>query len=327
MNYKKVYDRIIAEAERQCRYKTGYYERHHILPKSLGGDDDPDNLVYLTAREHFICHWLLTKIYPDGEEHWKALNAFRMMRAENPKQTRYQTKITARVYANLKEEYAVLQSKRVSGKGNPMFGRSHSEQARQKISKANSGRVQPQYEKEKQIVAQTGKKRKPFSKEWRENLSKAGSGENNSMYGKQHTDESKQKMREKALGRKQSAETIQKKADAIRGLKREKKHCIHCGKDVAVNGYARWHGDNCKFFTVAEVGLRNSETEQVYPISNERRRELEDMDVDPTESKTKVLFAKLYTIAEQEAQIAKRNLRPELQKAYDDYFLIQRLKQ
>jgi len=92
----------------------------------------------------------------------------------------------------------------------------------------------------------TGRKRDPFSKEWIEKLSKAKQGENNFMYGKTHTEETRQKMREKATGRKQSAETIQKKADAIRGSKREKKLCPHCNQYVAVNGYARWHGDNCK---------------------------------------------------------------------------------
>ena len=71
------------------------------------------------------------------------------------------------------------------------------------------------------------------------------SGENNPRYGAVISDDTKQKMREKAIGRTQSAETIQKKADAIRGSKREKKFCPHCQQQVAVNGYARWHGDNC----------------------------------------------------------------------------------
>jgi hypothetical protein len=43
-----------------------------------------------------------------------------------------------------------------------------------------------------------------------------------------------------------SAPFFIKKAEAIRGLKREKKLCLHCHELVAVNGYARWHGDNCK---------------------------------------------------------------------------------
>jgi hypothetical protein len=70
--------------------------------------------------------------------------------------------------------------------------------------------------------------------------------ERNGMYGKTHRAASVELIRQKAIGRKQSAETIAKKAEAIRGSKREKKLCSHCNQEVAVNGYARWHGDNCK---------------------------------------------------------------------------------
>ena len=66
------------------------------------------------------------------------------------------------------------------------------------------------------------------------------------MHGKNHNESTVEMIRQKAIGRKQSAETIAKKAEAIRGTKREKKLCPHCNKEVAVNGYARWHGDNCK---------------------------------------------------------------------------------
>lgn len=39
----------------------GVHEKHHILPKSLGGSNERSNIVCLTYREHFIAHWLLTK--------------------------------------------------------------------------------------------------------------------------------------------------------------------------------------------------------------------------------------------------------------------------
>lgn len=39
-----------------------YYEKHHIIPKSIGGTNDKSNLIFLTAREHYICHMLLTKM-------------------------------------------------------------------------------------------------------------------------------------------------------------------------------------------------------------------------------------------------------------------------
>jgi hypothetical protein len=66
------------------------------------------------------------------------------------------------------------------------------------------------------------------------------------MYGKSHSEDTKQKQREKALGRKQSEDTKKKIGEAAKGSKREKKLCPHCNQLVAVNGYARWHEDNCK---------------------------------------------------------------------------------
>jgi len=74
MNYQKVYDDLIAKC--QARQSIdGYKERHHIIPKSLGGSNDSSNLVDLTAREHFIAHFLLAKIY--GGTQWHAIKRMR----------------------------------------------------------------------------------------------------------------------------------------------------------------------------------------------------------------------------------------------------------
>ena len=59
MNYEKIYREL---TNRDSRAK--YTEIHHIIPKCMGGTDDKSNLVKLTAREHYIAHKLLTKIYP-----------------------------------------------------------------------------------------------------------------------------------------------------------------------------------------------------------------------------------------------------------------------
>ena len=80
-------------------------------------------------------------------------------------------------------------------------------------------------------------------------MSKSKQGENNNRYGVEVLESTRQKIREKAIGRKQSAETVQKKADAIRGSKREKKLCPHCNQQIAVNTYPRFHGDKCKHRT------------------------------------------------------------------------------
>ena len=64
MNYQSIHDNIIENARN--RPIEGYVEMHHIIPTCLGGTDDIKNLVDLTAREHFIIHKLLVKIYPDN---------------------------------------------------------------------------------------------------------------------------------------------------------------------------------------------------------------------------------------------------------------------
>lgn len=65
MDYQKVYNALILKRTAKPLKKTKelYTELHHIVPRCLGGSDDKENLVRLTAREHFIAHRLLTKIH------------------------------------------------------------------------------------------------------------------------------------------------------------------------------------------------------------------------------------------------------------------------
>lgn len=64
MNYRRIYNNLVDRAV--DRNIDGYTERHHIIPTCLGGADDKDNIVELTAREHFLAHWLLYRIYPNN---------------------------------------------------------------------------------------------------------------------------------------------------------------------------------------------------------------------------------------------------------------------
>lgn len=64
MNYERIYKAIVERARnRQCE---GYTETHHIVPRCMGGTDDKSNLVELTAEEHYLCHQLLVKMFPDN---------------------------------------------------------------------------------------------------------------------------------------------------------------------------------------------------------------------------------------------------------------------
>ncbi len=119
MNYNNIYNQII-DRRKQERY-TGYTETHHIIPKSLGGTDETGNLVKLSAREHFICHYLLIKIYKPGTVSGdKMLKAFIMMLCcKSETQERY---VSSRRYEMLRQQFSKLQSEQQSGEKNSQHG-------------------------------------------------------------------------------------------------------------------------------------------------------------------------------------------------------------
>jgi hypothetical protein len=118
MNYKRIYDAIIAK--RQLEIPEGYSEKHHILPRSLGGSDEPDNLVALTAREHFICHYLLAKMFDRETFEWYKMNhAFMMMKCLSAEQSMY---FNSRLYESMRGNFSEVMSFAQSGKKNSQFG-------------------------------------------------------------------------------------------------------------------------------------------------------------------------------------------------------------
>lgn len=125
MEYKSLYNKIIENAQKDLANRNdGYYEKHHIIPKSLGGSNNKENLVKLTAKEHFICHWLLVKMYKKGsEERNKMLYAFWFMKSNPNNNKRY---INSRAYEKYRIEYSKLVSKYMSiqqiGSNNSQFG-------------------------------------------------------------------------------------------------------------------------------------------------------------------------------------------------------------
>jgi hypothetical protein len=74
--YTNWYNSIINKAK--LRTIDGYTEKHHIIPSSLGGDNSKENIVSLTAREHFVCHLLLTKM-TTGNARYKMNFALHML--------------------------------------------------------------------------------------------------------------------------------------------------------------------------------------------------------------------------------------------------------
>ena len=111
MNYKTIYRKLC-----ESPVTTGYTEKHHIVPRCMGGTDDIDNLVDLSAKGHYLAHKLLTKIHPNNP---KLLFAFAMMTVGKDKRH-----ITAYQYEEAKKARSLAMtldnpSKRVGARFTP----------------------------------------------------------------------------------------------------------------------------------------------------------------------------------------------------------------
>lgn len=129
MDYKQIHDAIIERAK--TRTLTGYKERHHIVPKCMGGSDDKSNIAELTAREHFLIHKLLCEIYPKQHGILKAYFAMAMLQKNQRKFS-----LTSREYEYLRTEF----SKRNSGVLNHYYGKKHSDEIREKMRRNSKRR-------------------------------------------------------------------------------------------------------------------------------------------------------------------------------------------
>ena len=151
--YFNIVEKAIA---RDWNKKTApcYVEKHHIVPKALGGKDD--QVVFLTAREHFVCHILLTKMLT-GEHKAKMVWAIMCLKG---KSNRY---INSYLYENAKKHLSHTKSAKIKmsktriengtfkGENNPMYGRKGA-------LSPSYGKKQTEDHKNKRIVAIIGRK-------------------------------------------------------------------------------------------------------------------------------------------------------------------------
>lgn len=126
MNYQKVYDDLIAKRlakplkkvrvnSREKLFDGVYTETHHIQPLSLGGSDSKENLVELSAREHFIAHKLLFRIYRGTNNESHMAYAFWQM-CYCGKDKAYKINKTSRTFALEKEQAIQAISKSLKGR-------------------------------------------------------------------------------------------------------------------------------------------------------------------------------------------------------------------
>lgn len=195
MNYEKNYYDYICYVKSLNRRKfrlrdrnnhpeRPYYEEHHIIPISIGGSDLEDNKVLLTAREHYLAHYLLLKFVKDEDK--KHMNsAFFLM--SNIK--RYGEKVSSKQYETLREEIIKRRS------------------AISKTLHNNKGKKMPQEQKDKISVSCKKSCRIPWNKGIRTGIKRI------------HSEETKLKISESNKGRKLSEETKLKISESLKGDK------------------------------------------------------------------------------------------------------------
>jgi hypothetical protein len=168
--YTRWYFSIIENAKRQQRIKSleNYYEKHHIIPKCLDGSNKKENLVILTFKEHFICHWLLCKMTNDKK--YKLYFAFSKMTHKSNNQKR----ILSSFQYKLVKNYNIIASK------NRIF----SKETKEKMSKSNKliWDNSPERKKQMSILSSIRNKNVSKSKKIKEKISK-------SLTGIKHTNE------------------------------------------------------------------------------------------------------------------------------------------
>lgn len=276
--YYKWYNSIIQAA--LSSPNPAKFEIHHILPRCMGGTDDPANLVALSYQGHFVCHRLLAKCVTEEWKHKMVYAAWRQSKSPKYKGLR----VTGRTYASLKMalscaytgrkrapfseqaklnmreaaktrkqiSYSTERIEHIRALGKAAKGKEISESHREKISVANRGKTLSTEHKEKISDSKRGVKRAEFSNEWRANMSSSA------KLRPPPSIETLQKQSESMIGKNKGKPGPNKgiaRSDEVKEKIRLTKaaaptvQCPHCGKTGKSGNMKRYHFNNCRSIT------------------------------------------------------------------------------
>ena len=133
MNYARIYSEFIADRLTKQPVKPTYFERHHILPRCLGGGNEKSNIIRLMPEDHLFAHILLARIH--GGSLWHAVAAMTMQSHRRSHSDGYVWR-SRKIYAKARIEAAAAHSAimkgRFTGADHPMWGIPCSELSKQK---------------------------------------------------------------------------------------------------------------------------------------------------------------------------------------------------
>lgn len=159
MNYKNIYETLILKSKNRIKPQC-YCEKHHIIPKCLGGNNDSSNLTYLTGKEHYIAHHLLFKMYPTNNKIFFAFIAMNNWKSKNTS-SRYIPLLSAKQYEKLK----IQRKEHIS---NLLKNVPKTEEHKKNLSKANMGK---HLSKETKNKISESLKKIEHTDEWNEKVS------------------------------------------------------------------------------------------------------------------------------------------------------------
>lgn len=246
--YTRWYSSLIEK--RQNEIPDGYKENHHIIPKCMGGQDTNDNLVFLTAREHIVAHWLLTKM-TSGANQRKMYHAFANMLRISENQER---KVTILEVAKCRE------ARSKARKGESPFSTEESKQRWVEAMKEVNARPEVKAKRSKsqkkaQNRQETIEKRRKTNSipEYKERQSKASKESQNRPEVKAQKSKRLKELWRTPEGRergKHAAKECQNrpevKAKKSKILRESIRTCPHCNKTGVGPAMFRFHFSRCK---------------------------------------------------------------------------------
>ena len=273
MDYQKTYDNLMLKARSENRKKGCgvYYEAHHIIPKCMGGEGrmtqwrTHNNIVLLTAKEHFIAHKLLVEINPKNYSLMWALH--RMMFSKSKKTDRSFVP-SSKDYVRFREKFSKMVTEQQKGK-------EKTDSHKQKLSEVKKGMKMPQSFVENLKIRMVGNGNPNFGNKWTNEMKQSLSQKKKGISSKViWTDEMKNKLSEKTKGKYNGTEETKKKiSQTLTGrkasdetkIKQSQKRkdflfknpdygkgpqkivvCPHCDKSGGHSNMTRYHFDNCK---------------------------------------------------------------------------------
>lgn len=214
--YTNIYFMIIANKLSLCRSKdSGLYENHHIIPKSLGGSNNHDNMILLTPREHYICHKLLTKMTA-GKNRAKMIFAFGTFFNFNFIKDKLKTRFfRARDYEYFKSNMSVAMIIRNTGKPIRLTEHTFKNVVTNEIKKSIIMDFQKYSGLSYAEINHLTRGKHKVIKQWTIFDTELNCYRNE-------------------IPHKQNNGSLATKI------------CPHCNKEASTGNYSRWHGDNCK---------------------------------------------------------------------------------